>query len=540
LKVYAVVGVPPEVQAYAMAKYSRSAQSMLDSIGELSVQRAEQFLNTFYFQYGHRSIADLAHLTLGIENVSILAAIKVVDEQLWDGQERSTRYQPFKKTGYFTPDELEGAPRAQYQAAADAMFAAYDDLTQRLLSLLVARVPRPESIDQRSFERTLRARAFDVSRGILPLATITSLGQVVSARVLERQISRLLSDPLPEARQIGNALKEACQRPAEQPLAAREAVLPLPTAMERGPGGEARPGPVGESLVAAGEALPAMNGTHAADDPAGDDVRAAPTLVKYTAPSPYQIETRADLEALATDLLAPLDEPDRGRAVELGDPARPEDETVATLLYRYDRAGHSYRQVQARVAALPPAHKQAVLDAAVARRGPHDDLPRELQSGYAFAFDLLMDAGSFRDLHRHRRCVQIVQELTPDHGAEPASEVYPRAFGSEIGRAALETGLGDAYDRAVAAGLTAASAIAGAAPQAAPYLLPLATQMRALFKMDAAQAVYISELRTGEGGHFSYRRIAWEMYQALRERAPSLAAVARPTSLTDPPDLLRR
>src|SRR3954470_6695769 len=70
VKVYAVVGVPPEVQAYAMAKYSRSAQSMPASIGEISTQRAEQFLNTFYFQYGHRSIADLAHLVLGVEDVS--------------------------------------------------------------------------------------------------------------------------------------------------------------------------------------------------------------------------------------------------------------------------------------------------------------------------------------------------------------------------------------------------------------------------------------------------------------------------------------
>src|SRR5687767_16014313 len=108
-----------------MAKYSRSAQSMLESISELSVQRAEQFLNTFYFQYGHRSIADLAHLTLGVENISILAAIRVVDEQLWDGQERSARYQPFKKTGYVTPDELQGEARARYGAAAEAMFAAY-------------------------------------------------------------------------------------------------------------------------------------------------------------------------------------------------------------------------------------------------------------------------------------------------------------------------------------------------------------------------------------------------------------------------------
>src|SRR6478609_1916306 len=126
-----------------MAKYSRSAQSMLDSISELSVQRAEQFLNTFYFQYGHRSIADLAHLVMGVESVSILAASRVVDEPLWDGQERSTRYQPFKKTGYYTPPDLDEPWRTRYQQAADGLFAAYDALTRDLQAVLVARVPRP-------------------------------------------------------------------------------------------------------------------------------------------------------------------------------------------------------------------------------------------------------------------------------------------------------------------------------------------------------------------------------------------------------------
>src|ERR1700758_3535820 len=104
VNVFAVHGVDPEVQAYAMAKYSRSALSMKESLKEISEQKAEKFLNTYYFQYGHRSIADLAHVALAIERLSILAAIAVADEQRWDGQERSTRYQYFKKSGYFTPD----------------------------------------------------------------------------------------------------------------------------------------------------------------------------------------------------------------------------------------------------------------------------------------------------------------------------------------------------------------------------------------------------------------------------------------------------
>ena len=497
MKVYALVGVPPEVQAYAMAKYSRSSQSMLESVGELSTQRAEQFLNTFYFQYGHRSIADLAHLVLAVEDVSILAAVRVVDEPLWDGQERSTRYQPFKKTGYFTPPELAGDAAGRYRGAADALFAAYDSLTADLLELLIEAIPRPAELDPKAFERTLRARVFDVTRGLLPLAAITSLGQVVSARVLERQISRLLSDPLPEVQRIGHALRQACLEPAT--------------------------GPSGNGLEVDGQPL-----------------RAAPTLVKYTQPSPYLLETRENMAALAHDELRTLGPPDRAPAVELADEESPLDEAIATLLYRADADGHSYRQVQAAVRSMPAARKRRVLDVAMASRGRHDELLRELQVGYAFKFDVLMDFGSFRDLHRHRRCIQIIQEPTPDHGVESARDVCPRAFGTQAADRALGSGVGDRYDRALADGLTRAREVGGAEPLAAPYLLPLAARTRALFKMDAAEAIYIAELRTAPAGHFSYRHVAWQMFEALAERAPELAGLARPTNPTEVFDLLQR
>ena len=78
--VYAVHGADPEVLAYGMAKYSRSSLSLRESLAELNEQKAEKFLNTFYFQYGHRSIADLAHLAFAIEKLSILAATVLVDE----------------------------------------------------------------------------------------------------------------------------------------------------------------------------------------------------------------------------------------------------------------------------------------------------------------------------------------------------------------------------------------------------------------------------------------------------------------------------
>src|SRR5215475_12411135 len=129
VEVFAVYGAEPEVQAYAMAKYSRSALSMKESLGEINQQKAEKFLNTFYFQYGHRSIADLAHLALAIERLSILAAIAVVDEQRWDGQERSTRYQDFRKSGYYTPDFPDDSARNLYRQTIESLFADYEKMS---------------------------------------------------------------------------------------------------------------------------------------------------------------------------------------------------------------------------------------------------------------------------------------------------------------------------------------------------------------------------------------------------------------------------
>src|SRR5437764_4553580 len=131
-------GAEPEIQAYAMAKYSRSALSMKESLKEISEQKAEQFLNTFYFQYGHRSIADLAHIPMAIERLSILAAIVLVDEQRWDGQERSTRYQNFKKSGYFMPDFAGDEQKKQlYCSAADFLFSEYNANPEAVFETLV-------------------------------------------------------------------------------------------------------------------------------------------------------------------------------------------------------------------------------------------------------------------------------------------------------------------------------------------------------------------------------------------------------------------
>ena len=81
---------------------------------------------------------------------------------------------------------------------------------------------------------------------------------------------------------------------------------------------------------------------------------------------------------------------------------------------------------------------------------------------------------------------------------------------------------------------------AGAAGAMRRYVLPLGTRTRALFKMDFAEALYIAELRSAPAGHFSYRRVAWEMYQAVARKHPALAPYFRVADVNEPVDLLQR
>jgi len=521
VEVFAVYGVEPEIQAYAMAKYSRSSLSMKESLKEITLQKAEKFLNTFYFQYGHRSIADLAHIALAIERLSILAAIVVVDEQRWDGQERSTRYQDFRKSGYYTPsfqnDVFENDSAAAdvspaktlYRETIESLFTAYEKISQRTFEYLASITPRPAEMKPDFYERTLRARAFDISRYLLPLATNTSLGEIVNARTLESQVAHLLSQPHKEVRDLGALLKQA-------------AISPAYNANE-------------ESLRALVAEIRAVSPEIAdrAERELLREVRVAPTLVKYADPNHYEIETRRELQQAAAELMhgaaiepAPL--------VDLLDNDLPaadplEVELATTLLYGH--CHYCYRQLRKTIEAAGEARRREIIDLGLRHRGPHDELLRPFSAGQQFRFDILMDIGGFRDMHRRRRCVQIMQDFTTAHGFDTPPEVEAAGIRSD-------------YEFAMKRAETAVQKLSATggeeALQDSQYAIPLAFRKRTLFKMDFAEAVYISELRTTPAGHTSYRNVAYAMYEAVAAKYPALAIYFRVHDVREPVDLLNR
>jgi Thymidylate synthase complementing protein len=215
-----------------------------------------------------------------------------------------------------------------------------------------------------------------------------------------------------------------------------------------------------------------------------------------------------------------------------------EVELAATLLYAGGH--HSYRQIRDLVANIPAARIAEIIELGLRHRGRHDEALRAFHAGAGLRFDILMDIGGFRDMHRHRRVTQIIQGFTSKHG-------YETPGAADLGGNAdilAEAGIAVEFNGAIEAAHDASTQIAaGQAPEAAQsalYLLPLATRIRGLFKMDFAEAQYISELRSAPAGHFSYRRVAWEMYLAIQQQHPVLAKHIRVTDFTKPIDILQR
>ncbi|MCY0881861.1 MAG: FAD-dependent thymidylate synthase, partial [Firmicutes bacterium] len=330
-----------------LAKYSRSHDSLQDNLLSLSQEKAAQFLQTFYFSYGHASIADLAHIALAIEDISMLAAMEVVDEPIWDGQERSTRYQDFTSAPFYR----SASNNASYDQMMHNLFTQYHLLWDESFNQLQRLYPNP-GLSNSSYLRTLKARAFDIARYLLPLGTLTSLGQITSARVLEQQISRLLSSDYTEVRQIAESMKQA---------ATTDAPFHLPSVSE--------------------------------DDPV------APTLIKYAQAQPYASLRNAALHAAACQYFSKTFA-ESFEDVELFLVDSLSDHQLAILLYAEVKL--PYRIVIDRVKSLSAREKDDLWALAFRNRGPHDEWPRAFRLE-PLLFDITMDVGAFRDFNRHRR-----------------------------------------------------------------------------------------------------------------------------------------
>ncbi len=356
-----------------------------------------------------------------------------------------------------------------FQHAGLDLLAAYEKVHAHVFEYLTGKLPRPESMKPDAYKRNLAARAFDVARYLLFFAVPTGVGQVVSIRTLERQISRMKGSEYAELRELADEMAKAC---AEKP--------------------------------------------DCAWDESSAHAPLAPTLAKYCDADPHRIQATADLKLWAKQNLPHA----AGAGIDAVDLMKPTN-TAANLLATLPNPvpDRPFRELYDLAAKWNDARRAEVIDVALQSRARKDDLLREFR-GNLYVYDIVMDIGAYRDLHRHRRCQQFRQAYSGKLGYET-----PAAIG--------ESGMADTYHDA----MRSAFAAIGQLPEpGSHYLMPFGARSRFLFKMDFAEVEYISRLRSGVKGHFSYRNVAWRMKERMAALEPQLGRLieATPPWIEDP------
>jgi thymidylate synthase ThyX len=233
-----------------------------------------------------------------------------------------------------------------------------------------------------------------------------------------------------------------------------------------------------------------------------------PTLLKYAEPSEYLAATEGMLEARGSAV--PAGE-ERGSLRLLAYDRQAEARVLAAALYPHTNA--DFESVESHVRSLSRLDQEALSADLLGRLGRFDIPLRALEHA-AFTFEAVLDQGAYFELKRHRLMTQTPQRLTAHLGY-----AVPRL----ITQAGYESAYREAMERAAAAHRT----IALWNPDVAAYIVPNGFNRRVVMTLNLREAFHFCELRSAANAHFSIRRLALQMAEALRAAAPLLARFLR-------------
>src|SRR5690242_1404981 len=192
--VFALVNLPEVVKGALFARYSRSPKSLrrlfldefvgdLDITGDQTVDatvglsRAEELYQTVFYDYGDDSVAQLGGVHLACEQASNVLTKVLEWGRLMAYLEQSTRYIAYNERlsngryrYYRDPEILDSPLGARYVGDMDRIFDLYGELLPQMQEFFQGQYPKNEGDSDFVYRQSIRAKAYDAIRGILPAA----------------------------------------------------------------------------------------------------------------------------------------------------------------------------------------------------------------------------------------------------------------------------------------------------------------------------------------------------------------------------------
>jgi thymidylate synthase ThyX len=378
--VFALVNLPEVVKGALFARYSRSVKSLrrlfldefLDKVeaaappSAVGTRRAEDLYERVFSEYGDDSVAQLGGVHLACEGASNILTKVLEWGRLMAYLEQSTRYVPYTdrpdgRWKYHIPTELDGSPlRARYVEVLDRAFETYARWLDPIQAYYAAKHPKAPGESDSVYRMTIRAKALDALRGLLPAATRSNVGIYGTGQAYEGLLLKMRAHPLSEVRDYSDLM-----------------------------------------LTELRKVIPAFLKRVDRPDRGG-------------AWSRYLAETRQATEGIAAKLLAGVDPEPRPEVALTGYDPEGEIKAVAAALYAVSELPDD--QLLSIARRMTPEERAAVLAAYVGSRANRRHKPGRAFERIVYRFDILTDYGAFRDLQRHRLLTLEWQPLSPRHG----------------------------------------------------------------------------------------------------------------------------
>ncbi len=401
LPVFGLINLPEVVKGALFARYSRSAKSLrrlfLDefvadpdsgleliagSIGDdpnIATRKAEQLYERMFFEYGDDSVAQLGGAHLACEQASNLLTKVLEWGRLAAYLEQSTRYIAYDarlgdRYRYFVPDEVARSPLASaYEAHMERTFDSYSRMVATMFDHFAELHPKAESDPNWVWRSTIRAKACDSVRGLLPVATLSNMGIYATGQAYEMALVRMNASPVAEVRDYAAMMLGELRKI-------------IPSFLTR------------VDLEDRGRRW-----------------------------SDYLEGVRLDLEEVAGGIEGPSD---RGPSVTLTD-WDPDAETKIVAAALYAVTDRPDAELAAIARAMSPERRAKVMAALVGDRANRRHKPGRPMERTAYRFDVKCDIGAFRDLQRHRMMTIEWQRYTTRLGYDLPEDLVETGLADE-------------------------------------------------------------------------------------------------------------
>lgn len=451
----------PETVSAAYARISRSPRAVdeLRCIARQEVEKARQSNRNIVFEMGHSSIAEHAVFNIDVLGVSRFLVEEIEKFRLCSYTEKSQRYVLFKGD-FLIPDEISGAHlKETFVETVRKQNIMYHKLYDKLKPHVFRK--HSDLILNPANRSMLEGHAKEDARYIICSATETQLGMTINARNLELMLRRLAAHPLIEAQEFSGKLYDATKD-------------------------------------------------------------AAPSLIRYTAPTDYDRLTGKEIRGFVDVLL-------KKEGMGKGDEACPQDESEpsflrkpessVTLIHATPRADdvivaslmHSASDLLMTrcmeiTSRMDGKDKEAFIKTTLRHMKSHDSVRREFEN-VDLHFELTISASCFAQLKRHRMATMTCQDYAP-------------TLGVTVPPAIEEIGLKAPFLKIIEETDAAYRKILKTTPPAAPYILTNAHRKRVAMKVNARELYHIARLRADHHAQWDIRETAQKMLRLGKEVMP--------------------